>query len=468
MKLKSLYFILVSVLVIMFASCLRDSDTELSSNPYFLSLSFLANDSIPNLEKAVFTLEYDRYTEGDSIITNLDSLPFRTRIDSIWPVFYFRSSYSVRLLQEKEEKIDTVYLGGNSSSTKHDTINFTYPTKVYNISADGTNERIYPIKINVHQVEPELYVWKKLHDQIVANADVNQKAIFFNGKYMFFSSSETQNSLSVADGPNLSTGSYWQNKTLSFPAANTTSLKLRYMVENKEALYLTDNESRLYTSDDGESWTELAYDLNGSKIYNLLFSMTDSLWAITRSDADEYRIAYSTTGVEWTDWGMLPEKDSRKFPINDYSSLVFKSAIGNPKVIIVGGFSEAGQIIPANWIGQINSINKQFVLEPLRSSNLTTVQDAAIVQYDKKILLFGGQDRNGSIIPLMESKNEGLSWAIPDSTSNMLPKDFPVRAYQSVFVNEDDKRIYLIGGKDDTRIYSDIWTAKLNRLDWEN
>ena len=467
MKLKSIYIAFISILVVFFVSCLGNgSDTELSSDPHFISLTFLSNDSIPGLSGAVFTLEHDASVEGDSIIVNLDSLPFQTRLDSVWPVFYFKSTYITRLFQETEEGIDTVYLAGNSSTTKNDTIDFTIPTKVQNFSADGTAERTYPVKVNVHQVRPELYVWDRLQNQITANSSVNQKAVFFNNQFLFYIGSETGNSLYTAEETNLSAN--WQKKaTLEFPE-NRTSLKLRYMVKNEDVLYVTDNESQLYKSGNGVEWEKVDYNLTDGKIHNLLFSMNDALWAITQSnDGNEYRMAHSADGVNWADWGVLPEKnDSRKFPVSNYSALVFRSAVGRPKAIVVGGYSESGTLIPVNWIGQVD-VNNKMIWEPLRQNTLPAIQDAAVIQYDNKLLLFGGLQSNGNIIALQESRNEGLTWHTPDSTSNVLPENFPMRSSQSVDVNEASKRIYIVGGKDNTKTYSDVWTGKLNRLGFQ-
>ncbi len=463
MNFKRIYFILIPALLALMNSCLGSSEVEVSGNPYFVSLSFLANDSIPNIDKAVFTLEYDESLQ-DSIIVNLDSLPFETRIDSVYPVFYFRSTSITRLFQDTPDGIDTIYLSGNSSNLINDTIDFTYPTRVQNFSADGTAERTYHIKVNVHQVEPELYVWNKLKNQITANSDINQQAILFNNRYLFYTGSEIGNSLYVAEGPDLTTESQWISKTLSFPATNRTSLKLRYMTVHQDKLFVSDNDNRLYSSTDGETWTEVAYDMSEAGIYNILFSLNDSLWTIARTTAtNEFQLRYLTHDNKLIYQDKLPQKDSRRFPVNDYASLVFKSAVGRPKFIVIGGYSETGELISSNWIGQIN-IQNQMAWEPLRNNALPPVQDAALVQYDDKLLFFGGLQNNGTIVSLRESLNEGLDWSIPDSTYNMLPEEFETRSYQSVIINEVDQRLYFIGGKNNNTIYSDVWTAKLNRL----
>ena len=68
-------------------SCLKGTQdpTAPSNDPKFKSLRFAKNSRIPHLEKAVFTLS------NDTLIQNVDSLPFQTRIDSVFPTFTFAS-----------------------------------------------------------------------------------------------------------------------------------------------------------------------------------------------------------------------------------------------------------------------------------------------------------------------------------------------------------------------------------------
>lgn len=80
MKFNSIRLILIFSSVVFLSSCLGTTDvTSYSTNPSFSSLTFAANDSIPYLSTAAFTLEYDSQV-GDSVIVNLDSLPFNTQI----------------------------------------------------------------------------------------------------------------------------------------------------------------------------------------------------------------------------------------------------------------------------------------------------------------------------------------------------------------------------------------------------
>ena len=169
MKFNSFRLLFLLSIIVLLSSCLGTTDTTtLSTDPCFTSLKFAKNDSIPNINTAVFTLVYDA-TLNDSVIVNLDSLPYQTRIDSVYPTFSFKSSSVAYLVFES----DSVQITGA------DTIDFSKPVKVRNIASDEKANRVYHIKVNVHQVEPELYVWNKLTDDIDTHSATSQKAIVY-------------------------------------------------------------------------------------------------------------------------------------------------------------------------------------------------------------------------------------------------------------------------------------------------
>jgi len=464
MNLKKLYLIIIAVSTILLTSCIGSNNpVELSGDASFMSLTFMRNDSIPGLDAARFSLEFDEVL-NDSIIVNVDSLRFGIRIDSVFPIFQFRSSRNSEILQEKEPGlIDTIFLHGNVIGQINDTINFTFPTRVQNRSADGKNVRTYHIRVNVHQVEPNLYVWRKLNNQITSISASNQRAVYFDGRYLFYMGTDAGNSLFAANDT-ITAETDWQQRPLTFSPQPATSLRLRHIVENHGTLFVVDNASNLYSSIDGENWTYVHTDLPGG-VYNLLFSVDNVLWAITRTNTNQYQLAFSSNGGEWTIWGALPERDVRRFPVSDFAVTVFKSPVGRPRILVVGGFDRNGQLVRASWIGQINT-NNEMVFEPMRVDAHEPLHSASVIQYDNRLLLFGGMGVYGNIIGLLESRNEGLSWTVPVEYFNRLPDDFVARASQSVLTDKSGRRIFLIGGRNVATSYSDVWTVKLNRLHW--
>lgn len=458
MKFNFFRFTLLFSVIVLLSSCLGTTETtDLSSNPSFSSLTFAANDSIPNIEDAEFTLEFDPLV-GDSVIVNLDSLPYNTRIDSVFPTFGFVSSSAQYLIYEN----DTVLLDGS------DTIDFSEPVKIRNVAADKIKTRVYTVKVNVHQVEPELYVWNKVSENVDNHDATSQKAIVFNDTIFYY-----LNNGSAAYLYKSTDGKSWSEQSVSGLPVNT-SLNDMQLFNGK--LYLTQDGDKVYSTSDRRNWTvktNLDYTYK-----SLLFTFQNKLWAVVQSkNVAVNRFATSTDGVVWVIGDVIPTS----FPVSGFTSLAFSSRTGKPKVIVLGGILSSGEKSNHCWTteGEIvggNMYWSDFNFDNTNRSLDTLAAGASLISYDKKLFVFGL--RTDTILPhFKQSIDEGLTWQKPDSTYNYLPGDLEVRNYQSVFVfkpraynstdskeqNLESNKIFIIGGKTATSVKTDVWTGKLNR-----
>lgn len=453
MKFNFFKSLLLSSFVVLLSSCLDTTTdvTVVSTNPCFVSLTFAANDSIPNIENAVFTLEYDALL-NDSIIVNLDSLPFNTRIDSVNPTFAFYSSAGARLIFEN----DSVTISGT------DTIDFDQSVKIRNYASDGVTSKPYRIKVNVHKVEPELYVWSKVTDLDIHEA-TSQKAIILNDSILYYLNNGSTNYLYISKD-----GSDWKpsKSAVTNLPSNATFSDLTLF---NGSLYLTQNSDVIYSSAQGTGWvTKTITDYN---FKSLLFALNGKLWAITESKSDNKNyFASSTDGITWTviTSVVFPER----FPVNDFSTLSFSSRTGKPKAIVIGGTDADGKIM--SWSTENGTYWTNFSNENNTLDTLAT--GSSIIAYDNKLLLFG-MSSEGLTTHFKQSIDEGFSWQTPDSTYNFLPTDYVSRSYQSAVVLKPaaylettplteklaTNRIFIIGGKNIQGVMSEIWTGKLNR-----
>jgi len=442
------------VAIIFLNSCLGDDYvTDTSNNPCFVSLSFLKNDSVPNLENAVFTLVFDE-TIHDSIIVNLDSLPYQTRIDSVYAVFSFKSSSACYLIFDNDSLV--TYSSGNP-------IDFTKVSQIKNIASDGVTERTYYIKVNVHQVDPELYVWKKLIDNVYSFTAQDQKAIYFKGKIYFFVSSNAGNFLY-----NSTNGTSWTEYTINGLPPLATFQDIQ--IFNDTTLFLTQNNSNLYFSTDGINWS--LYQYADFQFSSLLFVMNNQLWAIVNTINDgKYRFASSNDGSHW----QLNNEIPANFPISNFTSISFYSRTKTPKALVINGTSVDNQPLGTRWSTENGSYWVDFSIEDKSLDSLD--QGAPIIFYDNKLFILGRNKEKTEKNYFRQSIDEGLSWQIPDSNYNYLPEDFQARHYSSFFVfnprpyDKTDKkeqieasnRIYIIGGKNSSGWFSDVWTGKVNK-----
>ena len=421
----------------MLNSCLDKEYTtvETSDNATVLSLTFDENDSIPHLDEAEFIIDND-----NNLIYNKDSLPYQTRIDSVFPSFTFVSTAGAALIVDG----DTVYLTGN------DTVDFTvHPVKLINYASDGIHFKEYDIYVNVHQVEPELFVWTQLCEAVYQHEGSSQKALQKDGAFYVLVSSGLKNNLYVSED-----ASQWQAHAVEGLPQN---MDFRQALVFNGKFYVA-SEGKLYASDDASVWNETSH--SDYEFVNLLYVFNDELWAVVRNvQTGAITFAGSRDAQIWMEGVALPEK----FPISDYAAFTFESRTGKAKAMVMGGITAEGVVCNTRWCTEDGSLWVDYSVEQPEFGSLS---GAAVVYYADRLLMFGGVDANNQLFegPILESYDEGLHWAAPDTTLNKLPETFAVRTNQSAFVYGTS--IYLFGGRTRTQVFSDMWKGKLNKMDF--
>lgn len=447
-----------------FSSCDLSNSTDsvvYSSDPSFYSLTFAENDSVADLETAVFTLEYDALL-NDSVIVNLDSLPYKTRIDSVYATFTFKSTAGSYFVIGTEK----TYMTGK------DTLDFTKSMSILNYAADQVKSREYPIKVNVHTVDPEVYNWRKVNNGIYSHAGDNQRTVVFNNTFYMYVNNGSQNYLYTSGD-----GASWSATTVT---GLPTVTSLKNIIEFNSKLYLADDAgSKIYSSANGKDWVALDYQAENFTFKSLLYVMDSKLWAITKSKTDNsYHIANSTDGSVW----IVRSEIEDNFPVSDFAAISFFSRAGNSKALIVGGTSKDGDRLVNCWSTEDGYYWVDFSVE---NSTLDALNvGASIISYDDKLLLFGSKSKSSVLVNnYLVSKDEGLSWSTPDTLYNRLREPVVVsgdttytyytpRSFQSVVLFKSDltnkttlaNRIFVIGGKTQTATLTNVWSGKLNRF----
>jgi hypothetical protein len=139
-------FILPSSLV----ACKQSEVSETSSENRVNTFSFYEDTLNPGLTQATYKIEH---LSDTGLIYNVDSLRFGTCLDSVIPYITYKATPGAA----------TYYLPNDTiASTGYDTLNFSQkPIYLYVLASDLKTERWYRIDINVHKVNPYLYVWER-------------------------------------------------------------------------------------------------------------------------------------------------------------------------------------------------------------------------------------------------------------------------------------------------------------------
>lgn len=464
MKFNFLKFTFLLIIAISITSCDwldTNSDVTTSDKPYFVSLQFATDADNAGLSSAKFTLEKEG---NDSIIVNLDSLPFKTDISAVIPTFTFQSTYAAYVYRNDSLGVfkDSIALTGT------DTLDFRRVFKVMNIASDEKARTSYRIKVNVHTVETELYVWNKTFDNLYTHEGSVQKGTLLHDSIFLYVGSGLNNSLYKSKN-----GTQWGSK-INVPTLPKEAA-LRDIQKFNNKLYLIHEGENLYSSSDGLNWSSTVFSNKDYYFVNLLFELNGKLWAIAKSKIDsKYRFAYTKDATNWDIIGEIPAN----FPVGDFASLSFASRNNKPKAIIAGGFSVSGKLLSNVWSTEDGIYWVDFSRE---NTSFGLRAGTSIISYDDKLLLFGGMDDDANVNDsiYLESVNEGLKWTVPDTANNQIRQRFIKidaenkadttyleyeKRYQQSVILDKNNNIILIGGRNKSTVFSDVWIGKLTRL----
>jgi len=314
-----------------------------------------------------------------------------------------------------------------------------------------------------------LYQWIKFADNIKNSTPNNQKTILFNNIIYHY-----QNDGSSASLYTSSDGKSWNSASISGLPVNTP---LNDMIQFNGKLFVTQDGFNIYSSSDATKWNKIAMSIFSFK--SLLYVFDNKLWAVVQTGLDsKNRFAWSVDGDVWNAIGEIPAN----FPVKDFSAIKLTTITSKDKVLVIGGISGNDKLLTNRWSTEDGINWFDFSIE---NNSLDLLQaGSSVILYDKKLLLFGATINADTLVNFYrESKDEGLTWQIPNTLYNQIAigKEFVVNTsrkdtvtysnyykphmYQSVVVDANN-RIFIIGGKTSktsTSFVSDVWTGKLNR-----
>jgi hypothetical protein len=439
-------------LSIVLLGCTKKETTQTSSEARVNTFTFYEDTINPGLTEVTYKIEHSSDT---GLIYNRDSLRFGTRLDSVVPYVTYKATPG------KVEFIlpDTIIV-----STGGDTIDLTKsPVYLHVTSSDLENEQWYRIQLTVHQVDPDLYVWSQLTQQIFAPQNCETKAIWQNGQLILYVNNGFSTTIYRS-----SNGISWTN--IGPPEGLPTPCYVREIMQHNDALYYIDND-KLYQSLDHTHWLTTDYTTASFTPIVMLMSFNNQAWCIVqdrKSLAMQLATIHDTiieikTDIQGLENGILPEL----FPVSDFAALAFESSSERPRAMVIGGRTQEGEAVNTRWNFEYNTYSgyrmKDFSIEQPHFNSLTGI---SVIQYDGHLIMYGGID-NDQIwrSNMLFSDDEGMNWYEPDTAHNKLPDNYQTRQKQSVVV-DNHNNIYIIGGQSQTETFSDVYRGFLNSINW--
>lgn len=448
---KRILYIIAVLPLLLLNSCDDKSNTSSTTKSSVAKLSaftFARNDTMPGLAQAKFTVE-DRVDTG--LVWNKDSILYGTSLKKVVPKFTFAATPGAAFVRTP----DTLCV-----LTGYDTLDFSVSPIYLTIrSADTKNTKVYEIKATVHQVDPDLYNWERLTDEIYPIDDSEQRVVEFDQEFLMIKSNGFElNCYKSLDGET------WTD--LGEPIGLPAGTKVRQIISSGDSLFYGEGKN-VYISTDAVTWT--AHPVNDSVVTMVIY-WNKKIWALVkRNDVIPY--------VELATWedstlqlsGLKPIEED--FPVSDFATVCFNSASTRERAMIVGGFAENGRSLNTRWnleYSRHEQENNGYRLQEfsIGRPHFNSLTGSSIIWYNNQLLMFGGVDENMRYFgrEVLISKDEGLTWTEADSTKNSLPVTYTARQKQNAIVR--DNNIYVFGGQDGTRTYSDVYEGRLNSIDW--
>lgn len=388
---------------------------------------YLTSDSISDLKNYTFVID-----NTNMLIYNLDSMDFGTDLSCVYPMMnpkfysaYFNDSINYYVY-------DTVY------------IDFTDTVTLTVVASDKVTSATYSIIANVHQVDPDTFVWNKMSDKIVDAEITDDRAFVVGNRLVYLALTESELHVMTSEK-----GDVWHEAAKGIEGLDLSGFDLTGVVAIKDSLYIYRN-NMLFSTADGAVWRTTA--TSGADVQRICFGLDGMLYGLAQVESSAPMQIAVLKGTKWIVVGDVPGG----FPVSGASVMTAKSPSHKERVFFVGGIDVEGKYLSTVW----SSENGAYWVELTEGDSVFKPRAyASTVQYGSKIMIFGGVDEAGDVIEngIDYSEDFGMHWSSGKGTKTDLPEEYIFRRGASA-LSDENGLIYVVGGKsDEGTVIADVW-----------
>ena len=380
-------------------------------------------------------------------IYNNDSLPYQTDVRKVTTNIASTAQYITYILPDRNGK-DSVCLWSSS-----DSLDMSSPLSLTVYAPSGAYSRIYEVKLNVHQVDPDSLTWRKMEGTGYPGPQMTgkQKAVWWKDRVYVFADNEPQVEVaSTGDG----------NAWTALAPLNGLDAKADYssVLAFQNRLWLVAG-NEVYSSSNGVDWQKESVQATA-----LVAAFSHKLVAIHDGKFIE-AVASDGGSLQWNLEGSPVPDD---FPDTGYASalLPLKTNYEIEQIVLLGKRNEMASGCDSTAIWSTYSDDGRWVRYESESNFCPCLDDMAMIAYDDALYVFGGKGRLGdteleAFRHFYESRDDGLTWkAVEDRF--MLPRELAGMAQSFSYVVDSEHYIWIMPSGSDA-----FWKGRLNRLGFE-
>lgn len=464
MTIKRNFIYALSLLIsVLFVSCWDNFEERSYYSANINAFSFGAHDTCPGIENYVFNIDQyhgDAASKTTGTIQNLDSLPYGSVVNSLYPKVTFQSTNG------------NIYIN-DSLWEDGDSIDFSSPVVIKNTSYDGLYTKSYSVYINVHQVDPDSMSLEPLPSTLPDVAS-KSKVLERSGKFMVYSPA-------IGGGLKL----YQTDDTCrSWVSSNVTGIigdiNLTSLCTFGNKYFVTSVNHLVYRSDDGLSWSSVSpvsSDGNSVTILQLFGEIKrkyindpepSALIAMLVTAAGDTCFGRSTDGVTW----VVASKVPTGFPISDFALIKSNTVTNVQFITVAGGLDASGSMLSNVWSTEDGRSWISVNDGSLSINKLPKRKNASLFSYDGVLVYFGGQDVSGDFNKdLHVSPDHGMTWKDADENwafvkmdSGLANAGVYVQHVTDAVAEKDREFIWIFGGTRSDGPSSTVWKGFLNSM----
>lgn len=445
MKIKHLYQILFSLLLILSGVSCNSNDTEsvsttASSDAQIYTISFTAipRTSIDTVAYAALGSTKFTINQATGRIYNVTPLPYGTELKNFLPAITFTGgSTSLGL--------EVIYTSPKDSTvtwSTTDSIDFAQKLVLRTTAADGATRKEYYIEFRRYAENPDSIVWTQ--QSSLPTLGSSKSLIKDDIIYTYIANG---NSVTLAK----SSGSTWTSSaTNGLPSDIVTE---SFIYGNNMFLSIGKNGDT-YISENGIDWSKSSSGKNITSIYGafpLKTGETDSYVLVAVGGTKFAKTKDFASFIDVTDIdGYTSNSIPSGFPLSEYSVITSSN-----NLLIVGGKGADSKQLTSTWI--VNATETDTDLQITTNSNRVPFDaNKGICAFNYNNTLFALANNQLYTLPAV-----GSFWT-PAPSSQALDTRIANLKNRSVLVDSKNN-IWLIGGVNESAVASDkVWTGKMN------
>ena len=443
--LRLLFFpVLVSIMTSCFFS--KNYEEILPLNDAELLYFGLYSDSVPDLKEVVFTIDH-RGPVG--AIYNRDSMAYQTKIKGKVMVSYISGA--------DLDNVFNITAGDSVRVLREDSFDISTPQTLKVIALDGKTSKKYVVQLNIHQVDPDSTQYHQIASGLPFLQSEDTKTVLLNDIFLTYSKIGPQVQLhSSPDAVN------W---TPYVPSGLPLNVVVRGIYSNRKQIFAYTDNGELYVRNDPVSdlWV-LANKPASVKIKSILgylpasAKQNEGLCLIIETNGIN-TFAFTEDFIQWEYDDSTPVPED--FPLNNFSVHCYRLMLTG-RVSVFGGISQSGALLNTVW----STENGLYWAKLSGNRNLfPPLEGINVFYYNGEFWLINGKSGSNYNREVYYSIDGGITWRIkPEKFKTH--DNYSLRYNASVVVDKDNKRFFIIGGKQGTE-FSDIWRGVLNKMEFD-